>query len=163
MKLPKIIAIVVVAAIVVGVAVGVSLWAVNRSSDPEPEEITTAAPTNPPESTVAVTTTVAQTVPPLTTTTQPSELITFPDNFKFGAASASYQIEGAWNEDGKSPNIWDTITHKTPEYVEDSTNGDVAANSYHFYQKDIDALTNIGVSEPLSYQATFVILLSFTV
>lgn len=70
----------------------------------------------------------------------------FPDSFKFGAASASYQIEGAWDEDGKSPNIWDTLTHHNPSYVNDRTNGDVAGNSYHFYQKDIDALENIGVS-----------------
>lgn len=35
----------------------------------------------------------------------------FPDNFHFGTAGASYQIEGAWNEDGKGINIWDTYSH----------------------------------------------------
>jgi len=69
---------------------------------------------------------------------------TFPESFKIGAASASYQIEGAWNEDGKSPNVWDTLVHNNPGYVLDWTNADVAANSYHFWQKDIDALQNIG-------------------
>lgn len=73
------------------------------------------------------------------------ETHTFPNDFKFGAASASYQIEGGWNEGGKSPNIWDTITHNNPGYIKDRSNGDVAADSYHMYQKDIDALSNIGV------------------
>lgn len=72
--------------------------------------------------------------------------VTFNPDFKFGAASASYQIEGAWDKDYKSENIWDTITHKDWGYTADRSNGDVAANSYEFWQKDIDALDNIGVS-----------------
>lgn len=75
-----------------------------------------------------------------------ADVFDFPQNFKFGAASASYQIEGAWDEDGKSPNIWDTVTHNNPGYVKDRSNGDVAADSYHMYEKDIEALDNIGVS-----------------
>ena len=77
----------------------------------------------------------------------------FPSNFKFGAASASYQIEGGWNEDGKSPNIWDTVTHNDPGFTVDRYNGDVAADSYHMYQKDIDALNNIGVSWKLKLRS----------
>lgn len=73
-----------------------------------------------------------------------------PEDFKIGAASASYQIEGAWNEDGKSPNIWDTITHKNPSYTEDGLNGDVSADSYHMYEKDVAALANIGVCAKLT-------------
>lgn len=75
-----------------------------------------------------------------------AETVTFPKEVKFGAASASYQIEGGWNEDGKSPNIWDHLTHMNPSYVRDRSNGDVAADSYHMYDKDLDVLKNIGVS-----------------
>ena len=86
----------------------------------------------------------------LLTTKSSSEKYSFPENFKFGAASASYQIEGGWNEDGKTPNIWDTIARNNPNYVVDGSNGDVAANSYHFWEKDIEALDNIKVSFPQS-------------
>lgn len=71
---------------------------------------------------------------------------TFPAQFKFGAASASYQIEGAWDLDGKSPNIWDWITHTKPDFIADKSNGDVAADSYHMFEKDIKALLDTGVS-----------------
>jgi hypothetical protein len=72
--------------------------------------------------------------------------VSFDSNFKFGAASASYQIEGGWDKDYKSENIWDTITHKDWGYTADRSNGDEAANSYEFWEKDIDALDNVGVS-----------------
>lgn len=75
------------------------------------------------------------------------ETFTFSDEFKFGAASAAYQIEGAWNEGGKSPSIWDTFTHEHSEQIVDGSNGDVSADSYHFYEKDIQALKQTGVNE----------------
>lgn len=73
--------------------------------------------------------------------------VEFPENFKFGSASAAYQIEGAWNADGKTASIWDTFTHNRPDMIADGLNGDVAADSYHFYEKDIAALKEVGVSE----------------
>jgi hypothetical protein len=71
---------------------------------------------------------------------------TFADEFKFGAASAAYQIEGGWNEDGKTPSIWDTFTHDHPNLIADGSNSDIAVDSYHFYQKDVNALKQTGVN-----------------
>ncbi|XP_049287118.1 myrosinase 1-like [Anopheles funestus] len=68
----------------------------------------------------------------------------FPDDFLFGAATAAYQIEGAWNEDGKGPSVWDTLTHDHPELVVDQATGDRATDSYHRYLSDIDALATVG-------------------
>ncbi|KAG5671236.1 hypothetical protein PVAND_001445 [Polypedilum vanderplanki] len=68
----------------------------------------------------------------------------FPDDFLFGAATASYQIEGAWNVDGKIPSIWDTASHRNPSSVVDGTTGDDAGMSYYYYEKDIQALKDIG-------------------
>ncbi|WP_188760396.1 GH1 family beta-glucosidase [Edaphobacter acidisoli] len=60
----------------------------------------------------------------------------FPDGFLWGAATASYQVEGAWNEDGKGESIWDKFTH-TPGKVRGSVTGDVACDQYHRYPQDI--------------------------
>ncbi|XP_026320224.1 myrosinase 1-like isoform X2 [Hyposmocoma kahamanoa] len=69
----------------------------------------------------------------------------FPDGFTFGVATAAHQIEGAWNISGKSENVWDRLTHSRPELIADGTNGDVATDSYHRYQEDVDALAYLGV------------------
>ncbi|XP_047122106.1 myrosinase 1-like [Schistocerca piceifrons] len=63
----------------------------------------------------------------------------FPDDFMFGAATAAYQIEGAWNEDGKGESIQDYFFHNYPEYITGDT-GDVACDSYHKYQEDVQML-----------------------
>jgi beta-glucosidase len=60
----------------------------------------------------------------------------FPANFLWGTATASYQVEGAWKEDGKGPSIWDTFSH-TVGKVKGGDTGDVACDSYHRYKEDI--------------------------
>lgn len=70
----------------------------------------------------------------------------FPDSFKFGAATAAYQIEGAWNVSGKGASIWDTLTHTHPELIVGNGNGDVGDDSYHFYKDDVRLIKELGVS-----------------
>ncbi|XP_073963177.1 myrosinase 1-like [Choristoneura fumiferana] len=67
----------------------------------------------------------------------------FKDNFLFGTASSAYQVEGAWNEDGKGPSIWDHHFHSNPESV---VPGDVASDSYHNYKRDVEMLRELGVN-----------------
>ncbi|CAM9426799.1 unnamed protein product [Ectocarpus sp. 12 AP-2014] len=63
-----------------------------------------------------------------------------PPGFVFGTASAAYQIEGAVNEGGRGPTIWDTFSHMDPPKVARGENGDVACDSYHrrVYEEDAD-------------------------
>ncbi|XP_070509064.1 myrosinase 1-like [Chironomus tepperi] len=68
----------------------------------------------------------------------------FPKNFSFGAATAAYQIEGGWQEDGKGPSIWDTFVHDHPDMIADGSNGDVGDDSYHHFMDDIKALKEVG-------------------
>jgi len=67
-----------------------------------------------------------------------------PSDFKWGAATAAYQVEGAWDTDGRGESVWDHFTHLYPKNVEsgdrsnpDSTNGNVACDSYHKFDEDI--------------------------
>jgi beta-glucosidase len=62
--------------------------------------------------------------------------LTFPNDFLWGAATASYQIEGAWNEDGKGQSIWDTFSH-APGNVLNGDTGDVACDHYHRWPEDL--------------------------
>lgn len=67
-----------------------------------------------------------------------------PNNFLFGAASASYQVEGAWNEDGKGLSNWDVFS-KIPGKTFEDTNGDVAVDHYHRYKEDIALMAEMGL------------------
>ncbi len=69
----------------------------------------------------------------------------FPDDFAWGLATASYQIEGAVNEDGRGPSIWDTFTH-TPGHVVNGDTGDVACDHYHRYREDVALIRDLTAS-----------------
>ena len=66
-------------------------------------------------------------------------------DFLFGAATAAYQIEGAANEDGRSPSIWDTFCH-SGDHIVDSSSGDVACDHYHRYAEDVALMADLGVT-----------------
>ncbi|HKE57337.1 MAG TPA: GH1 family beta-glucosidase [Pyrinomonadaceae bacterium] len=69
----------------------------------------------------------------------------FPKGFYWGVGTSSYQIEGAWNEDGKGPSIWDTYTH-VPGNIKNNDNGDIANDHYHRYKEDVALMKSIGAN-----------------
>ena len=73
-----------------------------------------------------------------------SDKTEFPEDFIFGAATSSYQIEGAWNEDGKGESIWDRFTH-TPGTIEDGTTGDVACDHVRRWREDVRQMADLGL------------------
>ncbi len=68
----------------------------------------------------------------------------FPAGFLWGSATAAYQVEGAWKEDGKTESIWDRFAH-TPGKIKNGDNGDVACDSYHRYKDDIALLKQLNI------------------
>jgi len=68
----------------------------------------------------------------------------FPPDFLWGAATSSYQIEGAWKKDGKGESIWDRFSH-TPGKIENDDNGDTACDHYHRWAEDIRLMQDIGL------------------
>lgn len=72
------------------------------------------------------------------------KIFRFPKDFVWGAATASYQIEGAWNEDGKGESIWDRFSH-TPGKIQDADTGDVACDHYHRWAEDFKLIQRLGV------------------
>jgi beta-glucosidase len=67
----------------------------------------------------------------------------FPDGFVWGTATSSYQIEGAVDEDGRGPSIWDTFTKK-PGTIEDGSSGDIACDHFHRYKEDVRLIAELG-------------------
>ena len=68
----------------------------------------------------------------------------FPDGFTWGAATAAYQIEGAWDEDGKGESIWDRFSH-TPGMIVNEETGDVATDHYHRWSQDVGLMKEMGI------------------
>lgn len=69
----------------------------------------------------------------------------FPADFVWGVATSAYQVEGAWNEDGKGRSVWDTFAH-TAGNISDGSTGDVACDHYHRWQADLDLMSRLGVN-----------------
>src|SRR5262249_58924731 len=69
----------------------------------------------------------------------------FPDGFYWGVATSAYQVEGAWDEDGKGVSIWDTWAH-TPGKIKNDDTGDVANDHYHRYKEDVALMKSIGAT-----------------
>ena len=69
---------------------------------------------------------------------------TFPQGFSWGVSSSAYQIEGAWNTDGKGPSVWDTFTQNLGG-VAANANGDVACDSYNRLEEDLYMLRALKV------------------
>lgn len=68
----------------------------------------------------------------------------FGKDFVFGAATAAYQIEGAWNTDGKGPSIWDAFAH-TRGKIRTGENADVACDHYHRFLQDVAVMKELGL------------------
>lgn len=73
-----------------------------------------------------------------------NNLIAFPKGFIWGCAASAYQVEGAWNEDGKGPSIWDTFVHSSGHIINNET-GDQAVDHYHRYVEDVALMKRLGL------------------
>ncbi|MBB3112057.1 beta-glucosidase [Paenibacillus phyllosphaerae] len=71
-------------------------------------------------------------------------IVQFPKDFVWGAATASFQVEGAYQEDGRGMSIWDTFS-RTPGKVYQGDNGDVACDMYHLYPQDVKQMADLGI------------------
>ncbi|HEY4022594.1 MAG TPA: GH1 family beta-glucosidase [Pseudonocardiaceae bacterium] len=81
-----------------------------------------------------------------TETTSPARTTTpFPTGFLWGSATAAYQVEGAWNEDGRTPSIWDTFARRAGA-VRNADTGDIAADHYHRHTEDVALMADLGLA-----------------
>ena len=74
--------------------------------------------------------------------TKPNQV--FPDDFLWGSASAAYQVEGAWDEDGKGRSIWDEFV-RIPGKTFKATTGDKAVDHYHRMEEDVALMKELGL------------------
>lgn len=74
----------------------------------------------------------------------PPETYQFPADFLWGSATAAYQVEGAWKEDGKGESVWDHFSH-TVSKIKGAATGDVACDSYHLYKQDVAAMKQLNL------------------
>ncbi|MDO8364081.1 MAG: family 1 glycosylhydrolase, partial [Actinomycetota bacterium] len=70
--------------------------------------------------------------------------VQLPDGFLWGAATSSYQIEGAVHADGRGPSIWDAFC-RVPGNVANGDHGDVACDHYHRLDDDLDMMASLGL------------------
>lgn len=68
----------------------------------------------------------------------------FSKDFLLGAASAAYQVEGAWKEDGKGLSNWDVFV-KLPGATFEGTTGEIAADHYHRFKEDVKLMADMGL------------------
>ncbi|MFB7108452.1 GH1 family beta-glucosidase [Streptomyces sp. NPDC056291] len=73
------------------------------------------------------------------------DLAALPHDFRWGAATSAYQIEGAVAEDGRSPSIWDTFSH-TPGKIDNDDHGDTACDHYHRWREDVALMSRLGLN-----------------
>jgi beta-glucosidase len=82
---------------------------------------------------------------PLQLFAQNAQPISFPKGFWWGTATASYQVEGAWKEDGKGESIWDRFSH-IPGKIKNGDTGDVACDHYHRFKEDVQIMRDLGMN-----------------
>ncbi len=72
-------------------------------------------------------------------------MLSFPKDFLWGVACASYQCEGGWDEDGKGRSIWDDFCHDLSGHIRNDETGDTACDSYHRFREDVALMKEFGV------------------
>ena len=77
--------------------------------------------------------------------TAAGDSLRFPAGFLFGAGTSAYQVEGAVDEDGRGPSIWDRFSHE-PGRVANGETGDVTSDHYHRWREDVDLMAEIGLT-----------------
>jgi beta-glucosidase len=73
------------------------------------------------------------------------QILPFPPGFIWGSATSAYQIEGAWNVDGRGPSIWDSFCHQ-PGRIHTGETGDTATDHYHRWAQDVELMSAIGLN-----------------